>query len=125
MTVDPMIEPLVSGVLDIRHMAANWDELVRLAVSIRAGTTSASAVLRRLAAYPLQNGLAVALRDVGRLERTVFTLDWILSRDMRRRTQLGLNKGEARNALARASSSTGLANCVIDNLKVRPLEHQG
>ncbi len=81
MTVDPAVEPLVGGVLDTRHAEANWDELVRLAVSIRAGTTSASAMLRRLAAYPRQNGLAVALREVGRLERTLFTLDWIWTGD--------------------------------------------
>ncbi|NPD65143.1 Tn3 family transposase [Lichenicola cladoniae] len=77
----------------------NWDELLSLTVSIRAGTTSASPMLRRLAAYPRQNSLAVALRDVGRLERTVFTLVWILSRDMRRCAQVELNKGKARNAL--------------------------
>ena len=75
MTVDLVIQPLVSVVLDTRHVEANWDELIRLAVSIRAGTTSASAMLQRLAAYPRQNGLAIALREVGRLERTLFTLD--------------------------------------------------
>ncbi len=59
-------------------------------------------MLRRSAAFPRQNGLAVALREIGRLERTLFTLDWIRDLDLRRRTQAGLNKGEARNALARA-----------------------
>jgi hypothetical protein len=56
----------------------------------------------RLAAFPRQNGLAIALREVGRLERTLFTLDWIRNLDLRRRAHAGLNKGEARNALARA-----------------------
>src|SRR5260363_20407 len=36
-----------------------------------------------------QNGRAVALRELGRVERSVLTFDW-------------LNKGEARNALTRA-----------------------
>jgi TnpA family transposase len=36
------------------------------------------------------------------LERTSFTLDWISDPALRRRTNAGLNKGEARNALARA-----------------------
>jgi len=102
MTVDPTIEPLVGGTIDIGHVAAHWDELLRLAVSIRAGTITASAMLRRLAAYPRQNGLAVALREVGRLERTLLTLEWIRNGELRRRAQAGLNKGEARNALARA-----------------------
>src|SRR5271166_5390307 len=45
---------------------------------------------------------AKALREIGRLERTLFTLDWISDPGLRRRTNAGLNKGEARNALARA-----------------------
>jgi hypothetical protein len=39
---------------------------------------------------------------MGRLERTLFTLEWLQSPDLRRRVTIGLNKGEARNALARA-----------------------
>ena len=59
-------------------------------------------ILGKLAAYPRQNGLALALRELGRIERTMFTLEWIQSSDLRRRVHLGLNKGEARNSLARA-----------------------
>jgi len=44
----------------------------------------------------------VALRELGRIERTLFTLDWRQSTELRRRVQIGLNKGEAKNALARA-----------------------
>ena len=71
-------------------------------MSIRAGTVSASAILRKLSAYPRQNGLAVALRELGRVERTLFTLNWMKSTELRRRANAGLNKGEARNSLARA-----------------------
>ena len=56
----------------------------------------------KLGSYPRQNGLAVALRELGRIERTLFTLDWMQSVELRRRVQVGLNKGEAKNALARA-----------------------
>jgi len=58
--------------------------------------------LRRLGAYPRQNGLALALREVGRVERTLFTLDWLEDPALRRQATVELNKGEARNALARA-----------------------
>ena len=44
----------------------------------------------------------LALREVGRIERTLFILQWLQSKELRRRVQAGLNKGEARNALARA-----------------------
>jgi hypothetical protein len=43
-----------------------------------------------------------ALRELGRIERTLFILDWLQSVELRRRVHAGLNKGEARNALARA-----------------------
>ena len=59
-------------------------------------------MLRKLGSYPRQNGLALALRELGRIERTLFILDWLQSVELRRRVQAGLNKGEARNALARA-----------------------
>ncbi|WP_249170275.1 transposase, partial [Burkholderia vietnamiensis] len=48
------------------------------------------------------NGLAVALREIGRIERTLFILDWLQNVELRRRVHVGLNKGEARNALARS-----------------------
>jgi TnpA family transposase len=46
--------------------------------------------------------MAVALRELGRIERTLFMLEWLQDPGLRRRAQIGLNKGEARNALARA-----------------------
>jgi hypothetical protein len=42
------------------------------------------------------------LRELGRLERTLFTLDWIEDPALRRTTGQELNKGESRNSLARA-----------------------
>ena len=59
-------------------------------------------MLRKLAGFPRQNSVARALREIGRIERTLFMLDWFDDPDQRRRTGSILNKGEARNALARA-----------------------
>jgi len=70
--------------------------------SIKQGTVTASLILRKLGSYPRQNGLALALRELGRIERSLFTLDWLQNIELRRRVNAGLNKGEARNALARA-----------------------
>ncbi len=78
---------------------------------------------RRGGSYPRQNGLALALRELGRLERSIFMLDWLRDIDLRRRTQAGLNKGEARNALARASSSTNSASCGIGGSRTRLIGH--
>jgi TnpA family transposase len=100
--VPPALEGLTGGAVKIDLIEKHWDELLRLAVSIGAGHVPASDALRRLAAFPRQNGLALALREVGRLRRSAFMLDWLRSPQLRRRVGVGLNKGEARNALARA-----------------------
>jgi TnpA family transposase len=76
---------MIGGSLNIKQIRVHWDAILRLATSI-----------------PRQNGLAVALRELGRIERTLFILDWLQGVELRRRVQAGLNKGEARNALARA-----------------------
>jgi TnpA family transposase len=96
------LKPMIGGTLNIKHIRDHWDEILRLATSIKQGTVTASLMLRKLGSYPRQNGLAVALRELGRIERTLFILDWLQSVELRRRVHAGLNKGEARNALARA-----------------------
>ena len=45
---------------------------------------------------------SAALREVGRIERSLFMIDWTTDPDMRRRAQGGLNKGEAHHTLKRA-----------------------
>jgi len=88
--------------LKLTLIQEQWSNILRLASSIRLGKVTASLMLRKLAAYPRQNRLALALRELGRLERTLFILDWMQHSELRARVQAGLNKGESRNALARA-----------------------
>ena len=66
-----------------------------------------------VSAYPRQNGLALALREIGRIERTLFMLDWFELPALRRQVTVELNKGEARNALARAVSFIASVGCAI------------
>ncbi len=98
----PTLGSMIGGNINIKHIRAHWDEILRLAASIKQGSVTASLMLRKLGSYPRQNGLAVALREVGRIERTLFALDWMKNPELRRRVQIGLNKGEAKNTLARA-----------------------
>ena len=98
----PTLAAMIGGSVNVGHIRAHWEEILRLAASIKQGTVTASLMLRKLGGYPRQNGLAVALRELGRIERTLFTLDWMQNVELRRRVQIGLNKGEAKNALARA-----------------------
>lgn len=63
---------------------------------------SGSLIMGKLGSYARQNKLAIALREMGRIEKTIFILDYISNEALRRRIQRGLNKGEAMNGLARA-----------------------
>ena len=93
-----------------------WDEVVRLAASLKARTVAPSVMLRKLSAYQRQNRLDFALQEIGRVKRALFTLDWLESKDLRRRCLAGLNKSEARHSLAAtrsAHSSISLFRVVI------------
>ena len=68
--------------------------------SLKAGIVAPSVMLRKLAAYRRRNQLDLALQELGRIERTLFMLDWLESPELRRRCHAGLNKSEQRHFLA-------------------------
>lgn len=113
----PLLSGLIGGNVNVKHIRAHWDEILRLAASIKQGTVTASLMLRKLGSYPRQNGLVVALRELGRIERTLFALDWMQNVELRRRVQIGLNKGEAKNSLARAVFLNRLGSSAIGALR--------
>jgi TnpA family transposase len=98
----PKIEKLFRGQINTKIIAENYDDVLRLAHSIKEGTVSASLIMGKLGSYARQNSLSAALREMGRIEKTIFILDYISSETLRRKINRGLNKGEAMNALARA-----------------------
>lgn len=98
----PSLEPLIAARINVALIRDHWSEILRIAASLRTGTVTASLILRQLASHPRQNGVATALHELGRMERTLFILDWLEDPELRRQTTQELNKGEARNSLARA-----------------------
>jgi len=76
--------------------------LLRLWASIGSGLAPPSVILRKIAAAPRQNALARALKEIGRIERSIFICEWLLDPVLRRRAHGNLNKGETRHSLARA-----------------------
>lgn len=93
---------MIGGIIHTKKIRENWGDLLQLTSSVRNGTVTASLILKMLAAYPMQDSLSVTLRGMGRIERTLYTLEWLQSPELRRRVQVDLNKGEAKHALARA-----------------------
>lgn len=51
----------------------------------------------KLGSYSRQTAISTALREMGRIEKTIFILEYISNEALRRRIQKGLNKGEAMN----------------------------
>jgi TnpA family transposase len=98
----PLLAPLIGETVETAAILGQWTELMRLKASIEAGTVVPSIVLRKLAAAGTTNALSRALRALGRIERTLFTLQWLSDPALRQRSHAGLNKGEASNALRRA-----------------------
>ena len=80
----------------------HWGDVLRLTASIKTRSVKPSAILRKLGAYRQQNRLYLALGEIGRIERTLFMLEWIEHPELRMACQAGLSKSEARHTLARA-----------------------
>ena len=98
----PFLAPLMGSPIKDDVIAQHWGDAIRLAGSARTKAIKPSATLRKLGGYRQQNRLYLALGEIGRIERTLFMLDWLENPELRRDCQAGLNKGEARHTLARA-----------------------
>jgi len=98
----PLLEPLIGEAIDPTAIVGQWPELMRLKVSIEAGAVLPSVILRKLAAAGPGNALSRSLRALGRIQRSLFTLQWLSDPGLRQRSHAGLNKGEASNSLRRA-----------------------
>ena len=84
---------------DANYVRKQWDELVRLAASLKMGYVTSSILISKLNAYPRQHNLTHLLQEYGRLIKTNFILRYLQSKPLRRRINAQLNKGELLHAL--------------------------
>ena len=82
----------------IRH---HWDDMLRVAGSLKMGTVSASELMRSLLNTERPSTLARAIADLGRLPKTLHLLRLIDDTTYRRGILTQLNRGEGRHDLAR------------------------
>lgn len=101
----PKLEKIIKVKINTKIIKDNYDDVLKLAHSIREGKVSASLIMGKIGSYSRQNSLALALKEMGRIEKTIFILDYISNEELRRRIQKGLNKGEAANALSLSLSA--------------------
>ena len=97
-----VLSPIIGRPMNEVAVRECWGDVLRLVAGIKILSLKPSAMLRKLGAYRQQNRLHLALGEIGRVERSLFMLDWIEDPQLRRDCQAGLSKGESRHTLARA-----------------------
>ena len=95
------LDPFLKGTIRRDLILQNWDDILRVAASIKFGWVTASLFISKLQAYPRQNLLTRMLQEYGRLIKSIYIPNYLCNEDQRRRVSLQLNKGEALHDLRR------------------------
>jgi TnpA family transposase len=96
-----MLDALASNKINVKLIAEHWDDLLRLAGSLKLGVVRAAGLTRTLQTNDHPTRLARALQELGRLVKTLYLLRFIDDEGYRRRILIQLNRGEGRHQLAR------------------------
>lgn len=96
------LDELARGCVELPRIENHWDEMMRASGSLKLGTIHASELIRSLLRSTRPSGLAQAIMEVGRVNKTLYLLNYIDDEDYRRRILTQLNRGEGRHAVARA-----------------------
>lgn len=95
----PKLQAHLSDVIQTARIADDWDELLRLAGSMKLGWVTASLMVQKLQAFPRKHPLMKSLQEYGKLIKTIHILRWYADEAHRRRLNRQLNKGEALHSL--------------------------
>jgi TnpA family transposase len=87
--------------INLELIAQNWDDLLRLAGSLKLGKVSPMGIMRTLQTGDRPTRLAQALAEFGRIDKTLHMLNYLNDEDKRRATLIQLNRGESRHSVAR------------------------
>lgn len=94
------IDSIFTEQIDWTLIETMLPDMLRVALSVKAGKITPSAILRRLATYSRKNKLYFAFRELGRVIRTKFLLQYISDIDVRRMISVATNKSERFNQFA-------------------------
>lgn len=95
------LDVLFSGAADIALIREQWDQLVRVAASLKNGIAPAHIILERLAGRAPSDKVAKALAALGRIVKSAYLLRYVSDPALRYDVQLQLNRGESRHQLAK------------------------
>ena len=88
--------------ISLNKIEPHWDDMLRLAGSLKLGRVSAAGIMRTLQVGERPTRLAQAIAEFGRIDKTLHTLAYIDDEAKRRGTLTQLNRGEGRHSVARA-----------------------
>jgi TnpA family transposase len=88
--------------ISLQKIEPHWDDMLRLAGSLKLGRVSAAGIMRTLQVGERPTRLAQAIAEFGRIDKTLHTLTYIDDEAKRRSTLTQLNRGEGRHSVARA-----------------------
>jgi TnpA family transposase len=94
--MEPLRE-LFGATIDWTLITTHLADMRRVALSISQGKVRASTILRKLGTASRKNKLFVAFRELGRVVRTIFLLQFINDEDLRRTINAATNIAEAWN----------------------------
>jgi len=108
------IDPLFGEAIDWDLLETHWPDLLQVALSIQAGRMLPSTLLRKLSTHSRKSRLYQAFRELGRVVRTVFLLEYISSLELREQIQGATNKVEAYHGFTKWLSFGGDAIAALD-----------
>ena len=110
------IEELFNGHIDWARIERHLPDMLRVAVSIKLGKITASTILTRLGTYSRKNKLYFAFRELGKVVRTGFLLNYIDDVELRQTIHAATNKNEQFNGFAKWSFFGG-SGIIAANLR--------
>lgn len=93
--------PTLKKDIRVDLIVQHWDDLNRVAASLKDGLIRPSLLISKLQAKQQQNPIQQALQELGRISKTLHILEYVDDPALRRRVLIGLNKGEHLHSLAR------------------------
>lgn len=95
------LQNLLARPIRTKDIQEHYTDIKQLAYSIQTGKTTAKVILHRLGSYARKNKVVRGLNELGKIEKTIFLLDYAIDEDLRRLITRMLNRGELINDLAR------------------------
>ena len=94
----PDLQPILTRPIDWALIRNQYDQMVRFASALRAGTAETESILRRFTRSNLRHPTYRALSELGRAVKTVFLCEYLREESLRREIHEGLNVIESWNA---------------------------